>query len=713
MAAARKALAASPARGRSPSCEALKIAFTELYRLEDFDQREKLGAGFFGEVFRVVHRVTGRVLVLKMNRQGGSERERRELQSLARKEIQTLGRLEHPNLLRLEAVCIHAGQLHALTEFMDGGTLEELLQSPAPLSWCQRAELSLQVARGLEYLHGQGVFHRDLTSKNVFLRQQPRTALIGDFGLATEIPGPGAARLPQVGSPYWMSPECLRGEHYDQRADVFSFGILLCETIARVEADPDCLPRTQNFGVEYAGFSRLVGPDCPPDFLKLALSCVAVGPASRPPTPALVTQLARLLRTQRQQAQQPVRQRAERSVSERVRPAERARVHQRSLSDETCAARVCEEYCLLDPFYQAPPDSHTFLNPFATLPRLGRGRKIIGCSSYVFSRAALACPTPPRPPSPARPARRSSLPASPAPTRATTPPLQLALASQDDSAVVDPSWAGLSWPGAGQAWREGAEQTWQYPLRRAGSLESGFHSSSLSHTRSVCSSLLTVSDLEEDLRAASALLSTKRSSSVFTDSLDDLSSGLDDLNISGIPLRGYHFTPGGKAEKFEKDIREIVEYFERNCPGSRVATVPSQQGEPASRTSPETARSQKIESLIKKVAENKSRARLGTRHSAGPQLQVCDGIVRSKLPLFDCPPSARRSLQLDQRGFVQARRAMFDREGQQKPRRKLVSDFLLQQRRTAAKSSSSSIEKGAVSGPSNQPSHSKDTHSQQ
>ena len=62
----------------------------------------------------------------------------------------------------------------------------------------------------------------------------------------------------QVGSPYWMSPECLRGEHYDQRADVFSFGILLCETIARVGADPDCLPRTQNFGVEYAGFSRLV-----------------------------------------------------------------------------------------------------------------------------------------------------------------------------------------------------------------------------------------------------------------------------------------------------------------------------------------------------------------------------------------------------------------------------------------------------------------------
>ncbi|XP_053183708.1 GTPase IMAP family member 4-like [Scomber japonicus] len=82
------------------------------------------------------------------------------------------------------------------------------------------------------------------------------TAVVGDFGLAEKIPdySDGAEKQPLaiVGSPYWMAPEVLRGELYDEKVDVFAYGIILCEIIARIEADPDFLPRTKNSNCDKA-----------------------------------------------------------------------------------------------------------------------------------------------------------------------------------------------------------------------------------------------------------------------------------------------------------------------------------------------------------------------------------------------------------------------------------------------------------------------------
>ncbi|XP_013119394.2 LIM domain kinase 1 isoform X2 [Stomoxys calcitrans] len=285
---------------------------SRVFRPSDLVVGEMLGKGFFGQVFKVTHRNTKEVMVLKE-----LYRVDENAQNNFLKEVAVLKSLKHKNVLKFIGVLYKDKRLHLVTEYIAGGSLKELLHdSGLPLTWPERISFAKDIACGMCYLHSKDIIHRDLNSLNCLVKDD-RTIIVADFGLAriintslstkckvssqsggsenvvdANVENVGTwgrsksrqrrQRYTVVGNPYWMAPEMMKGLIYDEKVDVFSFGIVLCEIIGRVQADPDFLPRTSDFGLNQKVFRETFCNQCPETFYKIAFLCCDLNPDRRP-----------------------------------------------------------------------------------------------------------------------------------------------------------------------------------------------------------------------------------------------------------------------------------------------------------------------------------------------------------------------------------------------------------------------------------------------
>nr|XP_033811538.1 LIM domain kinase 2 [Geotrypetes seraphini] len=283
---------------RSESLRCSSSYSQQIFRPCDLIHGEVLGKGFFGQAIKVTHKASGKVMVMKELIRCDEETQKTFLT-----EVKVLRNLDHANVLRFIGVLYKEKKLNLLTEYIEGGTLKDVLRSEEPVPWQQKVHFAKDIASGMAYLHCMSIIHRDLNSHNCLIRLDG-TVIVADFGLSRliveEKPKPTPHRLPGqkctlrksvrkkrytvVGNPYWMAPEMLNGKSYDEKVDIFSFGIVLCEIIGQVYADPDCLPRTLDFGLNVKLFwEKFVPKDCPPAFFPLATICCDLEPESRPP----------------------------------------------------------------------------------------------------------------------------------------------------------------------------------------------------------------------------------------------------------------------------------------------------------------------------------------------------------------------------------------------------------------------------------------------
>jgi len=257
------------------------------YRIE-----RKLGAGGFGVVYLAEDVMLRRKVAIKTIREdvaGGDPQVAEAFYAEAR----LTAVLGHPHIIPIYSVGeeeVSGWRLpYVVMEYVEGGDLETVLARARP-ALPQRLRWMEQIAEGLAYAHQQGVLHRDLKPRNVFVARN-QTVKIGDFGLAKVLGADTRTVLKGVGTPAYISPEQIQGRPADARADLYALGIMyyqMCTDRLPFVAPESSDPTAQIMAIGYQHVhapipsARAANPDVPPDVDALIQHLMAKEPGARP-----------------------------------------------------------------------------------------------------------------------------------------------------------------------------------------------------------------------------------------------------------------------------------------------------------------------------------------------------------------------------------------------------------------------------------------------
>ncbi|XP_043720716.1 serine/threonine-protein kinase STY46-like [Telopea speciosissima] len=295
--AVEKAVATSEGSlsGSSPSHTVIEKATATQTKSSDWeiDRRllkigENIASGSCGDLYRGVY--LDQDVAVKILR---SEHLNEALEVEFAQEVTILREVQHRNIVRFIGACTKLPYLCIVTEYMPGGSLYDFLHKHHNvLELPLLLRFGIDVSKGMEYLHQNNIIHRDLKTANL-LMDMNKVVKVADFGVA-RFQNQEGVMTAETGTYRWMAPEVINHQPYDQKADVFSFAIVLWELRTGKVPYDTITPLQAALGVRQ-GLRPELPDNTHPRLLELMQRCWDAAPSNRPSFSEITVELEELL----------------------------------------------------------------------------------------------------------------------------------------------------------------------------------------------------------------------------------------------------------------------------------------------------------------------------------------------------------------------------------------------------------------------------------
>ncbi len=194
-----------------------------------YEIREIIGVGGMAVVYKAYDNQEDRLVAIKILKEEFLTNE--EFLRRFKNESKAIAMLSHPNIVNVYDVSFGDLIQYIVMEYIEGITLKEFIEKEGSLRWKDAVHFTIQILKGLQHAHDNGIVHRDVKPQNIMVLEDG-TIKVTDFGIAR------FARSDQrtitdkaIGSVHYISPEQARGEKTDEKADIYSVGVMLYEML--------------------------------------------------------------------------------------------------------------------------------------------------------------------------------------------------------------------------------------------------------------------------------------------------------------------------------------------------------------------------------------------------------------------------------------------------------------------------------------------------